>query len=240
MLKKDYLTELATKNQTSLDNIFREYIQNVFLRFLYQKKASKEILFKGGTALKLVYNSPRFSKDLDFTLLNITFNKIETTVLEVLSNLEKESFQPKIIESKKTTGGYLAELAVEIYHEKVRISVQGSKRKKNDARKDVKLIVNNFIPDYSAYLLEEKLLIGEKIQAALTRSKPRDFFDIYFLLRGGHIPIELRKKLSKVADIIKEKDINYKEDLSYLLPYSLQNIASEFPSPLLNELKKYA
>jgi len=126
MLKKDYLLELATKNQTTPDNIFREYAQNVFLSFLYQKRNAPKMLFKGGTALRLAYKSPRFSEDLGFTLKDITFQEIEKTILEVLNDLEKEFFQPKIIESKKTTGGYLAELAIEIYGEQVNISVQGS------------------------------------------------------------------------------------------------------------------
>ena len=238
MLKKDYLLELATKNQTTPDNIFREYAQNVFLSFLYQKKGGQKMLFKGGTALRLVYKSPRFSEDLDFTLKDIVFQEIEKTILEVLNDLEKELFRPQIIESKKTTGGYLSELAIKIYGEQVNISVQGSQRKKSNAEKEVRLIINDFIPNYSAYLLEEKMLIGEKISAALTRAKPRDFFDVYYLLRGGHIPIELRGKLLKIPDILREKKIDFQKELAYLLPQSMQGLVKEFPAPLFQEIEK--
>jgi predicted nucleotidyltransferase component of viral defense system len=239
MLKKDFLNELATKKQTTLSNVLREYVQNVFLRFLYQNKQSQKILFKGGTALKIAYGSPRFSEDLDFTLNDIPFDKVEKVILGVLNNLEKEGFKPEIIESKETTGGYLGELIVNVYQEKTKLSIQGSQRKKGAIQKEVKLIVNDFIPDYQAYLLKEDLLISEKINAALTRSKPRDFFDIYFLLRGGHIPVDLRNKLIEIYRVIKEKDINYEKNLSYLLPQSMQDIAKSFPEPLLNELRKY-
>jgi len=238
MLKKDYLIELATKGQTTPDNIFREYAQNVFLNFLYQKRDGQKMLFKGGTALKLAYKSPRFSEDLDFTLKDIVFQEIEKTILEVLNDLEKELFQPKIIESKETTGGYLAELAIEIYGEQVNISIQGSQRKKNNTEKEVRLIVNDFIPNYSAYLLEEKMLIGEKISAALTRAKPRDFFDVYYLLRGGHIPVELREKLLKIPSVLKKKKLDFQKELAYFLPQSMQGLVKDFPVPLLREIEK--
>jgi predicted nucleotidyltransferase component of viral defense system len=239
MLKEEYLRELATKKQTSFDNILREYAQNVFLNLLYKESGGKKMLFKGGTALRLAFGSPRFSEDLDFTLNDITFNEVENTILAVLNDLEKEGFLPKIVESKKTSGGYLAELIVEIGNEKVRISIQGSQRKKGKTKPEIKLIVNDFVPDYSAYLLEERELINEKISAALTRAKPRDFFDVYYLLRGGHIPVELREKLFKIPDVIENKNINFSKDITHLLPHGMQDLVRSFPKPLLNEIGKF-
>lgn len=238
MLEEEFLRELATKKQTSFDNILREYAQNAFLSLLYKEDTGKAMLFKGGTALRLAFGSPRFSEDLDFTLKNITYNEIEGTILTVLNNLEKEGFGPKIAESKKTTGGYLAELIIKIINERVKISIQGSRRKKGEAKSEVKLIVNGFIPNYSAYLLEEEMLIGEKISASLTRSKARDFFDVYYLLRGGHIPVELREKLLKIPDIIADKNLNFQKDIAYLLPHSMQDLVKSFPDPLLREIDK--
>lgn len=239
MLKERYLRELATKKQISFDNVLREYAQNAFLSLLYKEATGKKMLFKGGTALKLVFGSPRFSEDLDFTLKDISFNQVESTVLAVLNNLEKEGFEPKIAESKKTSGGYLAELIIVVSNEKVKISIQGSQRKNERVKPEIKLIINDFIPNYSAYLLEEKVLVGEKISAALTRAKPRDFFDVYYLLRGGQIPVALRKKLLKIPDIIKEKELNFQKDLAYLLPQSMQDLVKTFPEPLIREIDKF-
>ena len=49
-------------------NIVREYFQNVFLAKLYTLSEAEKMLFKGGTALRILYGSPRFSEDLDFSL----------------------------------------------------------------------------------------------------------------------------------------------------------------------------
>ena len=49
-------------------NILREYIQTLVLRSLHESEAFLNLSFVGGTALRFVYNLPRFSEDLDFSL----------------------------------------------------------------------------------------------------------------------------------------------------------------------------
>ena len=48
-------------------SIIREYLQLLFLNYLYRQKESDKICFKGGTAIHFMFNSPRFSEDLDFS-----------------------------------------------------------------------------------------------------------------------------------------------------------------------------
>lgn len=67
MIEKPVLQAAATKAQTTFGNFLREYCQHLFLTHFYQKKKSENFLFKGGTALKLLYGSPRFSEDIDFS-----------------------------------------------------------------------------------------------------------------------------------------------------------------------------
>ena len=49
-------------------NILREYIQALILRSLHESQAFTSIAFVGGTALRFLFNLPRFSEDLDFSL----------------------------------------------------------------------------------------------------------------------------------------------------------------------------
>ena len=72
MIELKTLKQFSNRNQTTLDNVVREYFQHLFLSFLYQEKKSECLLFKGGTALRLIWQSPRFSEDLDFTGSNIS------------------------------------------------------------------------------------------------------------------------------------------------------------------------
>lgn len=72
MITQDTIKKLATAHQTSeFPNIIREYFQHLFLSLLYRVEGAENILFKGGTALKIIYKSPRFSEDLDFSIFDV-------------------------------------------------------------------------------------------------------------------------------------------------------------------------
>lgn len=49
-------------------NLLREYLQALVMRSLHESEAFQCIAFVGGTALRFLYNLPRFSEDLDFSL----------------------------------------------------------------------------------------------------------------------------------------------------------------------------
>jgi predicted nucleotidyltransferase component of viral defense system len=67
MIETSVIRGLANRCQTTAENVVREYFQHLFLSAIYRKKGSEKLLFKGGTALRIVWHSPRFSEDLDFT-----------------------------------------------------------------------------------------------------------------------------------------------------------------------------
>lgn len=60
---------LSQKLQISLDTVVREEYEILLLKEIFESEYGSSLVFKGGTALRLVYNSPRFSEDLDFTLI---------------------------------------------------------------------------------------------------------------------------------------------------------------------------
>lgn len=100
------------------------------------------------------------------------------------------------------------------------------------------LIQNDFTPPYTIWLLPEKEMVTEKINAALTRSKPRDFFDIYYLLRRQMIPINLRSELHKMPKIIKGKEIEF-DNLSDFLPQSMSSLAKDFKKTFEGEIERF-
>jgi len=240
MIKKAVLNSLAIKYQTLLINIYREYCQHVFLSFLYRRDVGENVLFKGGTALRLVYGSPRYSEDLDFSLFKITTKYLEKNLLDTIADLDKIGLSPKILESKETSGGYLANLEFEVYGERIKISIQGSRRRlKKRLKSNIQLVAGDFIPAYPISLLAENLLIGEKLQAALIRSKPRDFFDVYLLLRKNLIPMKFRPQLKKIPQKLDEKNISFKRELGIFLPRNMNSLVSNFNQVLSAEIKKF-
>lgn len=47
-------------------NYLKEYIQYLALSFIYNHKTFKNLIFKGGSCLRICYRLPRLSEDLDF------------------------------------------------------------------------------------------------------------------------------------------------------------------------------
>jgi len=239
MINLDELNKIAVRNQTLPINVYREYCQNLFLSFLYQQKGSEFIQFKGGTALRIFYKSPRYSEDLDFSIFKLNQKQTEDLMVAVLSNLEKANLKIDLDESKETSGGYLANLSIDLVKYKLKISVQASKRKTEYTSPNVVLADNDYVPSYTAYLLNEGEIVKEKLQAAIIRSKPRDFFDIYFLLRKGLIKRENRALLKKVSEIVGGSKINFKQELLNFLPKNLHSAVVNFKTTFLQEVEKY-
>ena len=50
-------------------NVLREYVQAFALRSLHEREAFRSMAFVGGTALRFLWNLPRYSEDLDFSLV---------------------------------------------------------------------------------------------------------------------------------------------------------------------------
>src|SRR3989344_5151473 len=84
MMTKEQIERLSKYYRIDGFSIEREYLQLIFLSHLYQHKKSGEIYFKGGTALRLLYQSSRFSEDLDFTSM---YDK--KTIEKIITDVEK-------------------------------------------------------------------------------------------------------------------------------------------------------
>jgi predicted nucleotidyltransferase component of viral defense system len=101
------------------------------------------------------------------------------------------------------------------------------------------LIASDLLPAYTVTLLPEELLVEEKLAALLERTKPRDFFDCYFMLRKHMIKPEQRHRLAKVKQILARARINFKAELGDFLPRSYQPLISDFQRILMAELERY-
>ena len=241
MLDFEYLKKLALKFQTRQENIVREYLQHLFLSFLYKLKGSENLFFKGGSALRILYQSPRFSEDLDFSSKNFLFRKkIESIFLEVLSQIEKENIKIDLKEAKFTSGGYLGILSYNFLDFKGEIFFEVSLRKREKVKGKIQTIVGEYLPAYLIFSLSPQQLVKEKISALLERGKPRDYYDIYFIFRHPELRKFLnRKDLKRIKEKLKKEKVNFKKELEILLPISHHPILKNFKERLLQEIEKY-
>lgn len=238
MITEEAIKILAKKYQTTEQNVRREYLQHLFLRYLYKQKGADEIYFKGGTALRVIYHSPRFSEDLDFSSSLESVFSLEKIIINTLSEIEREGIRAEIKEAKKTSGGYLAEVAFVLNGDAVNILLEISLRHTGKAGQAV-AVAGDFVPSYIIEQLQERQLVDEKMQALFSRRKPRDFFDLYFMLRANLLSVSQRKMLVKAEDALNKTQINFTKELKQFLPKSHWLIIKDFASVLRRELKKF-
>jgi predicted nucleotidyltransferase component of viral defense system len=240
MLSLENLKEFTKKFQTSEKNIVREYFQHLFLASLYKLPAAEKLLFKGGTALRFIYGSPRFSEDLDFTGWNIYCHKIiDEIFINTLSEIEKQGIKTSFREAKPTSGGYLGIVHYELYDFITDMKFEISLRSGKELTREITTIVNDYTPPYTICHLSGKDIVKEKVRALLSRKKPRDYYDLYFLLRHPELHKFVEKtSLKKALENLEKEKINFKKELSVLLPISHQIILKNFKSNLIREIKK--
>lgn len=238
MIANAALQALATKLQTTELNVRREYFQHLFLSYFYQQPLTDRIYFKGGSALRMLYHSPRFSEDLDFSSAVTDIQALEEAILETLAAIARENITPDIAESKTTTGGYLAIVTLRTDHDALAIQLEISLRE-GEKRGEAVMIASDFIPAYMVVALIREQLVDEKIQALLSRKKARDFYDLYFILRANLLPAQRRDILSPAVETLRQSRIDFEEELKEFLPRSHWAIIRDFPAILEREIERF-
>ncbi|HET6244679.1 MAG: nucleotidyl transferase AbiEii/AbiGii toxin family protein [Bacteroidetes bacterium] len=66
---KEWIESYQPKNKTQAQQALREIMQEIALAGLYRAGFFEKAAFYGGTALRIFYGLPRYSEDLDFSLL---------------------------------------------------------------------------------------------------------------------------------------------------------------------------
>jgi len=248
MLLQESLRTLAAQYHTSeYPNTVREYFQHLFLTEFYKREASTNFLFKGGTALRIVYGSPRFSEDLDFSLFNVVAHEqmsvIENLFQDVLVEFEQMGVKVSLGDKfGQTKEGYVGKANVQIYdYPPITIEINITNRNGRKIQGEIATIANDFVPTYNVFHLPQKNIVEEKIfSALLERHKVRDYYDLYFIMRKGLLIGEFKIRLQTEKERILElaDKIRFDEELGALLPTDQQLIIRDFKRTLSAELER--
>lgn len=239
MITAEIIQTLAKKYQTEAVNVWREYFQHLFLSYFYKQPEAGDIYFKGGTALRLIYKSPRFSEDLDFSSNVKDVKKIELAVINTLSEIEREGIDTELTEATETTGGYLATMQFGNNGGRIATRIEISLRNGKKDKGEFVTIASDFVPPYTLIQLVQEQIVEGKIAALLSRKKPRDFYDFYFLLRANMVPVKNEELLRGAFDALKASHIQFDRELKRFLPKSHWPMIRTFKTALEREIKKY-
>lgn len=208
MLTLNQTQDLAEFYQINEFTIFREYLQLLFLGYLYRHPKSNKIHFKGGTAIRLLLNSPRFSEDLDFSS-QYNQRQLKKIIAEVEKKLQKELPEAKIslqYQGRKSIRFRFKYHSPDFkYPFAIRLDLT-EKEKVQKAAASPLVTKYPLIFPVITHLAPEEIL-AEKIRALLTRGKGRDVFDLWFLLAQG---AKINPSLVKIK--LKEVDKKFNQE----------------------------
>ncbi|MDQ1335716.1 MAG: hypothetical protein QG552_2666 [Thermodesulfobacteriota bacterium] len=160
-------------------DFFNQYRENVIIEVvqaLAKSRAGSQIAFKGGTALKLFFDLPRYSEDIDYDTL-------PGGSPEGLMGIIKRLCMAKHWEITDNALKYhtiLLELRFRgpdrNFHVKIEISTRDKELKTT-------ILPLRGVPIVT---LEPSFLMTEKILTFLDRQAGRDIFDVWFILNGAY------------------------------------------------------
>ena len=205
-----YLKEwFETYNCKTIDDVSRakkEMVQSIILAGLSRSDFFDHVAFFGGTALRLLYEMPRFSEDLDFSLLNpdpsftmakyFDFIQAECAMYDLNVSLKiKEKVNPNDIESaflKEKT--IWADLTISANKKDglepdFRIKLEIEREQQATVKTDQKLLLRPFSFYVTAYSSE--YLFAGNMHVVLfrqwkNRAKGRDWYDFEWFIKQGY------------------------------------------------------
>jgi len=197
MLSYKELENIARLKGLTLTNVEKDYLQELILFSLYSN-VGREFVFKGGTCLYKIYKLDRFSEDLDFTLTKkINIKKI---INKIISDLALIGIRGKIKEIKE----YKKEINVRLLFNGplykgsketqcfIPLNISLKEPVLLEPKKEKVISFYKEIRTFDLFCMQEREISTEKILAILTREKPRDVYDLWFLLVQKKISINLK------------------------------------------------
>lgn len=249
-------------------NYLKEYIQYLVLSLIYNHSEFKKLVFKGGSCLRICYNLPRLSEDLDFDCGEKQFSR------EILPDLEKylsDEIRSKYFSPLETK----IQSTIRLYLKFPLLYNLGLSQKPESDKLYVKIEtedailpeasfaltpVSKFGFNFVAYHYDLPTLMAGKIHALLNRLwfrgekqeidiKGRDFYDLYWFLQNNIKPNwRALRKITTVKNERELKNILLKRIEKIVTPqklnYDLKNFlpdpsfVSDFSENYLELIKK--
>lgn len=209
--------------------ITREVFQEIILSGLSEARFFDRAGFYGGTALRIFHQLPRFSEDLDFTLLlpshsariDQAFPSIEQKFHICGINLPIEMFMKDKKDPSNITTGFVTLNLVDSLN--LFFDQNSSKGINPDRKIKIKIecddhpalgfnsepAFRNFPFDFTVMVLDLPSLFAGKLAACIGRQwekrvKGRDFYDLAYLLRiGAKVNLTYLENKLRQADLFK-------------------------------------
>ncbi|HHD92337.1 MAG TPA: nucleotidyl transferase AbiEii/AbiGii toxin family protein [Candidatus Portnoybacteria bacterium] len=170
--------------------ILKEYLQYKILDIIFSSQYGNRLIFMGGTAIRIVYGSDRFSEDLDLDNLDLTQKEFNKLMNHVKRELEKEGLEVELRNTFQNVYHCYLKFPRILFSnnlsplkdEKIIIRVDSFRVSSNVGEVKNKIISKaEIFSEIKVY--SSAVLLSQKIEALFNRkrSKGRDIYDVVYL-----------------------------------------------------------
>ena len=210
MMTIEGIRQKAAADKVSVSLLFKEQVQLIILDYLFRKGLFSQMVFQGGTALRLAYQGVRYSEDLDFVLQKKNapcFKDMHVLLQPITGHIQKfipfiKQAQLKAQKESSSFKRYCLILETDFLPAKDKTNIEianvPSRRPQTIIIRHADMVLS---PAVTVERPEE--ILSDKLLAFSARDyiKGRDLWDIYFLLNtmkmtlGPDIVTLLKKKI---------------------------------------------
>lgn len=185
-MDQSFAESFSRKLGIAVEQVVREELEIAILKPLLESRMGNSLVFKGGTALRLAYGSPRFSDDLDFSVLaSIEERNFKKACLEAARNVPEATLTEAL--AKFHTLFALFQFRVPYIGRPFSMKIEVSTRReswKQGREYELKLLsseVTNLTVLAQVATLDH--MVRDKQEAFKARRQPRDLYDLWFISR---------------------------------------------------------
>ncbi|MBN1897698.1 MAG: nucleotidyl transferase AbiEii/AbiGii toxin family protein [Spirochaetes bacterium] len=190
---REYLKEIPENQKL---NFLREYLQLVILKIISDSGYKNSITFTGGTALRIVFRTNRFSEDMDFSLTSKKDYNFKNLLTFLEKGLNKYGFSYELARVKEEIVNslfirfpdFLKALHLTQQDKKLSVKLEIDTNPPAGGKTQEYIYYDRFYFVMNHFTLES--LFALKLHAILFRkyTKGRDFYDLMFFLNKKVIP----------------------------------------------------
>ena len=185
---QEYFPEHVLKRNPR--SIFVEYLQYELLDSLFKLKEAISFSFIGGTAIRMLQQSPRFSEDLDFDNFGLTFVQFEEVLGKACRDMKSKGFLVEYRTVKRGAYHCYIRFPEILYksgissHVSEKILIRIDTEPKERFYKPQMYLMNKFTLYRQIPTAPIAILLSQKMMTVLQRKreKGRDLFDVSILM----------------------------------------------------------
>lgn len=168
------------------ESMLREYLQCKVLEIIFQEKISDKLIFIGGTAIRLIYDSQRFSEDLDFDNKGLSLDDWIELGQAIQIGLSRQGFNLDIAKTRLNDTFFhhnlrfldiLYQYELSPHKNSVLLIKTDSQDQEIQYQHEV-VKLNKFDIDCRIKVMPRDIALSQKFRAFFDREMGRDLFDI--------------------------------------------------------------